>query len=52
MDDCVPYVNVVAIDSVDYTLNGVAVSNRNKDRVRISVYPTVTQVIMMTWCSG
>ena len=37
MDDCVPYVNGVAVDSVDYNLNGVTVNNRNKDRVRISV---------------
>ena len=37
MDDCVPYVNEVAIDSVDYNLNGVSVSNQNKDRVCISV---------------
>ena len=37
MDDCVPYVNEVAIDSVDYNLSGVSVSNRNKNRVRISV---------------
>ena len=37
MDDCEPYVNGVAVDSVDYNLNGVTVNNRNKDRVRISV---------------
>ena len=40
MDDCVPYVNGVPVDSVDYNLNGVSVSNRNKNRVRIrKMYP-------------
>ena len=37
MNDCVPYINGTVIDSVGYNLNGVAVVNRNKNRVRISV---------------
>ena len=37
MNDCVPYINGTAINSEGYNLNGVAVANRNKNRVRISV---------------
>ena len=37
MNDCIPYINGTAIDSVGYNLNGVTVANRNKNRIRISV---------------
>ena len=40
MDDCVSYVNEVPVDSVDYNLNEIVVSNRNQDRVCIRrTYP-------------
>ena len=37
MNDCVPHVNGMATNSVGYNVNGVAVANQNKNRVRINV---------------